>query len=244
MSSAKRRRLNEVSTTLAKPFRSPLKKPVDTSRSPALENKNDLHLSESVQLTTSQAQNNPSEPPATSLPRTQESDPVFRQYHLRTSPIRSTIATQDAEIVALQKQHSALILRLGQLKQLLDTGQQALRIESSGEDIDLKQLTVKWRTIARGAAEEVYKSMKEQFDQVGGMTAWQEQFQTPSVQSRHGEEETGDHGLTEDQKEASRYYREEAKREAEKYNLEEPEIPPDRDREVSSSCKVIPLSTY
>ncbi|KIW70302.1 hypothetical protein PV04_02587 [Phialophora macrospora] len=72
----------------------------------------------------------------------------------------------------LQKQHTALSLRLTQLRQSLENADQALQIEESGQNTELKRLITKWRAAAQEAADELFADARERIDAMGGVGAW------------------------------------------------------------------------
>jgi Swi5-dependent recombination DNA repair protein 1 len=151
---SKRRRLNEdasaTASALSRPFKSPLK----------AANTNQLEEADANLPTNSR--------PLTSCPtRTAVRNPAPQNH------------PSDPEFLALQKQHSALHLQLRQLRQSLDTAQQALKLESSPTTAtNLENLIRKWKLASREAAEEVFHTAKERVDRMGGMEAWR-------AQSRH-----------------------------------------------------------
>jgi len=168
---AKRRRLNDPSSALSKPFKSPLRavpkasdaslsdpKPIEDSVRHKPEHKS--------QLTASPSKDTNTTPPAPLLPKT----PVrgAPNASLRSSP------TKDPTVLALQKQHSQLLRTLSELRSALDTAQQALKIESSNTDDELDVLIAKWRFASREAAEEVFRGAKDRVNRMGGVGAWRE----------------------------------------------------------------------
>lgn len=90
---------------------------------------------------------------------------------------------------SLQKHRSALIVRLSQLRQALDTAQQALQIEKSNQDAELQSLIAKWRTIAQQAAEELFADAKERIDSMGGFAAWRRRSEEDALLRTNAEED-------------------------------------------------------
>lgn len=72
----------------------------------------------------------------------------------------------------LQKQHAALHARLLSLRSELDTAQQALRIERSGRDEELRGLIEKWRRISQDVAEELFPYARDRVERMGGVRVW------------------------------------------------------------------------
>ena len=77
----------------------------------------------------------------------------------------------------LNKHRSALSQKLNKLKQSLEVTEQALQIETTGQDDQLLTLIGKWRNIARDATDELFLEAKERVDRMGGLTAWQRKVQ-------------------------------------------------------------------
>jgi hypothetical protein len=80
----------------------------------------------------------------------------------------------DGELLELQKTYRTLFSERIKQKKTLETARQALRIKSSGTDVDLQALVNKWRLISQRAAEEVFVGAKERVDRMGGMKAWRQ----------------------------------------------------------------------
>ena len=146
----KRRRLNDgasaTASALCQPFKSPLRAATNQP-----EEAGENPLTDSRPLTT--------HPTRT----------VKRNYAPQNTP-------SDPQFLALQKQHSALHLQIRQLRQSLETAQQALKLESSPTTTtNLESLIHKWKLASREAAEEVFHTAKERVDCMGGMEAWHKQ---------------------------------------------------------------------
>ena len=60
------------------------------------------------------------------------------------------------------------------LRAELDNAKQALRIESSNNDVELETLIIKWRNVSQRAADEVFDGARERVNCMGGMAAWRE----------------------------------------------------------------------
>ncbi|KAI4166110.1 MAG: hypothetical protein LQ342_000541 [Letrouitia transgressa] len=164
----KRRRI-EPSSALSKPFRSPLKIPLNPC--PQSANTANAILSSDTPLNESKSGLAP-EPllnhitPATplsrpSLPRTRLSSHI--------SPSKSS-----PQVAELQKKHTALLAQLNASKVKLDTTAQALKLESSQSDAELELLIKKWRRASKDAAEEVFSSVRDRVNRMGGVKAWKE----------------------------------------------------------------------
>ena len=129
---------------------------------------------------------------------------------------------RDPDVITLQKQHSALLLQLSQLKRQLDTAEQAVKLSKSNQDEALQALVTKWKYTSREAAEEVFRGAKEKINRMGGVGAWRERSNR-KPQGWDDEEEVNQEELTEEQKEAFEVMREEAAEEARIYGSVEKE---------------------
>lgn len=142
----------------------------------------------------------------------------------------------DPEYIALQKQRSALLLQLSQLRTALDTSQQAVKITNSNTDAELENLISKWKTASREAAEELFRGARDRVNKMGGVGAWRERTKK---QSRGGwgdedaEKERNEDGgeFTEAQKEARAIMLEDMKAEMEKYGEKKEEVEEEKDDE-------------
>ncbi|PWY88678.1 hypothetical protein BO94DRAFT_464466 [Aspergillus sclerotioniger CBS 115572] len=177
---AKRRRLNDAAATLAKPFKSPLRRPAPASTGP-----NDTISTPPTTTTTTTTtpqttdpalQSQPQSTPKTSSSQpTQKPTPTPRKLTLPTTtpttkpPPPTQIPAPDPEYHTLQTTHRTLQSQLTALRNELDTIQQAHRIESSGRDDELGRLIAKWRGVGQKVAEEVLVGTKERVDRMGGV---------------------------------------------------------------------------
>lgn len=78
----------------------------------------------------------------------------------------------DPETQSLLKAQRALEREIAGLRTEIDTLGQALKIESSSSDDELRGLVRKWRTASRAAADVVWVDVKERVNQMGGPAAW------------------------------------------------------------------------
>ncbi|KAL2820718.1 hypothetical protein BJX63DRAFT_380091 [Aspergillus granulosus] len=186
---AKRRRLNNASAALSKPFKSPLRRdtpaiiegettPLDKDQSIA--SKFSTKPIESLE----KSPQNPLRTPTSC--NTLNPQPRKTIYGQRPTPARKEILT-DPEIHALQKEQRALQIRLATLRSELDTVQQALRIESSTRDEELEALIIKWRKVSQDAAEEVFTGAQERVSRMGGVKGWREKMN--NIDNRWEQEE-------------------------------------------------------
>lgn len=181
----KRRRAENAASTLSKPFRSPLRRPMQnnattTPKKEEGEEDNGDSLETLSQRSTTEEKNEKHTTPTSS---TTSPHPTISQIRKRktidtsTTPTKkkTSLSSADPVIADLQKQQRALQSRLASLQSDLDTAQQALRIESSNRHTELKALIAKWRGVSQDAAEEVFAGAQERVTRMGGMAAWKEQ---------------------------------------------------------------------
>jgi Swi5-dependent recombination DNA repair protein 1 len=200
---SKRRRLDEAASTLSRPFKSPLRtpsrKPDEHDKSYAstsnrkgnsqnealqLENKDTLHAGAGSKGALSEATTNDAVTSSRNTPYKTSS-----RTNKNESPIYSSPSSRlsDPAVFALQKQHNNLQSQLSALRSVLDTVQQALRIESSGRDQELEALISKWRSVSQEASEELFAAARERVHRMGGVAAWREQMRK-SQQRWHEED--------------------------------------------------------
>lgn len=192
MTPLKRRRLDATSSTLSKPFKSPLRRPPATpeAAAPYAPTKQEEHRSST---TTTCAQSTPDTIPTshTTLPAaasTLASTPASTSKRKRT-----TFLPADPTLLHLEKQQRLLQAHLSSLRSDLDTAQQALRLESSTQDAELEALVAKWRGVAQSAADEVFEGARERVARMGGMKAWRERMREGRM-GGWGEEEEQERG--------------------------------------------------
>ncbi|RHZ45300.1 putative DNA repair protein Dds20/Mei5 [Aspergillus thermomutatus] len=190
----KRRRIEDAASSLSKPFKSPLRKPVQgivdkekassdsfiktEAEGQLVDGKNaQEHLTPSTPIS-SKPTRLASSSPASPFPslQNQKRKPTTNQI----TPSKKSILA-DPVISELQKEQRALQCRLSALRSELDTVQQALRIESSTKDAELEALILKWKTVSQEAAEEVFEGARERVSRMGGMKAWRERMQSDSA---------------------------------------------------------------
>ncbi|WPH03181.1 Hypothetical protein R9X50_00605700 [Acrodontium crateriforme] len=177
--SVKRRRLNNATSTLSKPFVSPLKaaKTVGTPQ-PGPQSAGSRPYAPSTLAHTIKSANLPLQNPesepndrdtvlkhaATSKPIGARAQRPFKAFGRRTDP---------AELVA-QKALTSLELQIRTCKNEVDTLAQAIQITTSNNDSELEDLAWKWRVAAQQVAEELFGTVKERVCRMGGVAAWRE----------------------------------------------------------------------
>ncbi|KAL6238978.1 hypothetical protein BDW75DRAFT_227553 [Aspergillus navahoensis] len=191
---SKRRRLDQATSALSKPFKSPLRRPTTAAKdevcSPKIEGTatsfSSTEANVSVKQDTDATLYTPRSTTAlpTPPPTRKRTIPGQRLTHGR-KPVLS-----DPELANLQRQQRELQSHLSSLKSDLDTVQQALRIESSNRDEELEALIVKWKKVSQDAAEEVFTSAQERISRMGGIKAWRERMNDNNARWEQEETET------------------------------------------------------
>lgn len=169
-SQSKRRRLN-ASSTLSKPFKSPLRNRDAPSHPPS-----STLDAISTPKDEPESSSSPPTPNADTDPFVSPGAAAHPQKFLSAAklpkPKRSLLA--DPELLELQEQERSLQSRLATLRNELDNARQALRIETSSRHAELEGLIVKWRLVSQEAADEVFAGAQERVGKMGGMAAWRE----------------------------------------------------------------------
>jgi Swi5-dependent recombination DNA repair protein 1 len=161
---AKRRRLDGA---LHKPFKSPLRAPLNTSANPSVASP----LSQEPLKVSDEA---------TAFPKNASFTvtPVRKEFASKSSlAVRQSFPTDPYNLQATQtsqKEVRRLELLSIKYRQENETLNQALAILQSTKSAELKALTEKWRSAARLAAEEVFAGARDKVNRMGGMGAWRE----------------------------------------------------------------------
>ena len=171
--SVKRRKLNDATNTLKKPFVSPLRS-AKIQRTPLKENSSlaNQPYTPSTLAHTVQAAYDPSTTPVPIKhvrPVAAKSTPIHKQLSFTTTSKR----TDPAELAA-QRALTALELQIKGLRNELDTLKQAAQISRTTTDEELAALTDKWKVASQQAAEELFGTVKERVCRMGGVAAWRE----------------------------------------------------------------------
>ncbi|OAX81575.1 hypothetical protein ACJ72_04087 [Emergomyces africanus] len=187
---AKRRRIAQATSTLSKPFKSPLRKQVQQT---SAENYNE----QSDRVSKSEAPINDNTSNSNNMTISTSSSPIPSKINTShttsavikgptiniTTPPPTTAATKlssvpspraPSELITLQKEHSALTTRLANLRMELDTVVHALKVEQSGQDVELERLIAKWKAASRTAAEELFIGAEERVQRMGGVKGWRD----------------------------------------------------------------------
>ncbi|KAI4651598.1 uncharacterized protein J4E79_009078 [Alternaria viburni] len=184
---AKRRRLNEATKTLQKPFKSPFRTPLKPSigddppssdppevHTPALDTpRTTIAPARSTvptdngaqQPATSTASMQPPKTPATSKVTPRVSKPLVSRPNLSTP---SRVASKKAP------SKPSVAREIMQIRNEIQMLTQAQTLATSTKDDDLVVLVDKWRTASRAAAEELFGSTRDRVNRMGGVGAWKE----------------------------------------------------------------------
>ena len=173
---AKRRRLNNATSTLSKPFVSPLKT-ADALTTPSKSRRGEViatsipsYVPSTLAHTISAANFVPSPKPQSAKPAITpvRSNPV-RKYAYST-PFAKRL---DPAEQAVQKEITSLELQIKVVRNDIDALNQAAKYTSESDN-DLEELAVKWKLAAQAAAEEIFGSVKERVNRMGGVEAWRD----------------------------------------------------------------------
>ncbi|KAF5857680.1 hypothetical protein ETB97_005437 [Aspergillus alliaceus] len=187
----KRRRVESAASALSKPFKSPLRRPLQvagTQHDAKPKEENNAPPNPSLNQQTVDRRNQPVASTSASLSPDKTSTPSPLSLESRKRRADSNHLTpskkpifSDPVILDLQKQQRALQSRLATLRSELDTAQQALRLESSAKDAELQSLIMKWRSVSQNAAEEVFAGAQERVARMGGMKGWRERMKNSNA---------------------------------------------------------------
>jgi hypothetical protein len=229
MHPAKRRKLDESSSTLSKPFKSPMRVGVNS------QNHQINHKEQTVPDQRAKVTDHKTNPYANVIEvenislhqsTTEPPLPPSSSSAIRKPPPRLSLSprgpAKDPEYLSLQKQHSTLVLQLSKLRQALDTAQQALKIQSTNTDVELELVIGKWQRVSREAAEELFASAKDRVNCMGGVAAWRERNQK-QTQRWDEEESVNQDALTDEQKDLIEEQKEEMEAMNQKYGIEKVE---------------------
>ncbi len=171
---AKRRKLNETSKTLRKPFVSPLKSTKLDCTPLQHNNASNVRPYQPSTLahTISQSQDlaKPSKEVSTSITTLGRSTPVRKNFSYSQSSARTRNPAEQAAQRALSK----LEMQIRTTRNEIDTLKQAAHLNVTSTDADLEDLTIKWRQATQAAAEELFGTVKERVCRMGGVAAWKE----------------------------------------------------------------------
>lgn len=164
---AKRRRIETASQTLSKPFRSPFKTPLKSPGKAAPSE--DSTIATPVPLaskTTNSLLSNPAKTPSLPAPSGNRAPRPKKTF---SSPVAAAALNADPDVAPLLRTQRELEKELRELKEEVDTAEQARKIETEsrkkdpdGEvDGELVELIGKWKGASRLAAEELFTKVSE-----------------------------------------------------------------------------------
>ena len=179
---AKRRRLNNVSNTLTRPFVSPLKSaddananntttPSKSRRSGVPVNINTPYVPSTLAHTINAA--------TSRTPHKPQSNPASAHTPIRNSVRKNAYSTPFAKRLdpaeqALQREITAIEFQIKSVRNDIDLLNQAAKYASDATDHDLEELAVKWKLASQSAAEEIFGTVKERVNRMGGVQAWRD----------------------------------------------------------------------
>ncbi|KXL46106.1 hypothetical protein M433DRAFT_165607 [Acidomyces richmondensis BFW] len=169
----KRRKLNDATQKLSRPFVSPLRSASSKQATPGREaNPGNLEYKPSTLAHTVKT----TCPAPSKLPGLKKAAPPSSASVSGRRPpgfSRSNRCTDPSEVAA-QKAITALEIQIKAVRNDIDTLKQAERILSSSSDAELEALADKWRLASQQAAEELFGVVKERVCRMGGVAAWRE----------------------------------------------------------------------
>ncbi|TQS37944.1 hypothetical protein Golomagni_01561 [Golovinomyces magnicellulatus] len=182
---AKRRRRDVANKTLSKPFRSPFKRTLQPAgKSP--QESNSVYATPKASLLDPEIAKNSfvcnSQSHLSPLDLNLSSGRKFPSRKAQYSPTKTTAINSDPEVSSLLRIQRDLEKKLKECNELLDTAEQARKIEyearqrGPGQQIDgeLIELIGKWTHASRQAAEELFAKVQDRVNRMGGPRAWKE----------------------------------------------------------------------
>ncbi|KAJ4322644.1 hypothetical protein N0V94_002297 [Neodidymelliopsis sp. IMI 364377] len=174
---AKRRRLNDATNTLKKPFKSPFRTPLRPNIG------SDPPSPDPPDISTPLRPNSYPAPLAT--PATARAVPLQTNVVPTPAPhsqprfakpltSRSSFSTSSQSVSKKTPSKPSLTRELMQLRNEIQILTQAHALATSTKDEDLQVLIDRWRTASRAAAEELFGSTRDRVNRMGGVGAWKE----------------------------------------------------------------------
>jgi len=178
---AKRRRIDAATHTLSKPFRSPFKtllKAPSTDGSAITAQHDNTESVKTSEITSADRTETPSFSARSTLTPIRAKVPK----KIFSSPISTATLNSDPDIAPLLKTQREFEKQLRDLKEELETTEQARKIEfdskkknPDGEvDGELVELINKWKSASRQASEEMFGTVRDRVNRMGGPRAWKE----------------------------------------------------------------------
>lgn len=168
---AKRRRIETASQTLSKPFRSPFKTPLK-SPGKAAPSDEETTVATPISLaskTTNSLLSNPAKTPSLPAPSANRAPRPKKSF---SSPVATAALNADPDVAPLLRTQRELEKELRELKEEVDTADQARKIEADSKkkdpegeiDGELVELIGKWKGASRLAAEELFTKVSERIN--------------------------------------------------------------------------------
>lgn len=182
---AKRRRLNEATKTLYKPFKSPFRTPLKPSIGDGPPSSEPPEIPVHINKT-SEPSTVPAEPAAST--NNDEQAPITTTCSTVVAPAPGPSSLKGFKIpVSLSKPSTpsrlasrntvskpSVAREIMQLRNEIQMLTQAQTLATSTKDDDLVALIEKWRMASRAAAEELFGVTRDRVNRMGGIGAWQE----------------------------------------------------------------------
>lgn len=172
---AKRRRLNDATNTLKKPFKSPFRTPVKPSigSDPPSSDPPDISTPARSTLYTNQVATPHTVSSALAPPKpTAAAAPPLQPRFVKPPASRPNGSTTSRAAPVKAPSKPSLTRELIQLRNEIQILTQAHALATSTKDEDLQVLVDKWRTASRAAAEELFGSTRDRVNRMGGVGAW------------------------------------------------------------------------
>ena len=180
---AKRRRLNNASNTLTRPFVSPLKSAdaanASSTTTPTKNRRSDVPANSKTPYVPSTLAHTINAATSRIPYKPQSNSASAHTPNRATSVRRPAYATPFAKRLdpaeqALQKDITAIELQIKAVRNDIDLLNQAAKYSSDATDHDLEELAMKWKLASQSAAEEIFGTVKERVNRMGGVQAWRD----------------------------------------------------------------------
>lgn len=174
---AKRRKLDLASKTLSRPFISPLR----AKKTPHKEIEQHLSAGNGSQIHLAYTPSTLAHTVEAASPSLEHVSPASR-YDCRASALETPVrhvasysSLKDPAELAAQKEISSLERQIKAVRNDIGTLEQAAEVSTSGISDELDALASKWRQASQLAADELFSSVKDRVDGMGGVAAMREE---------------------------------------------------------------------
>jgi Swi5-dependent recombination DNA repair protein 1 len=170
---AKRRRLNEATKTLNKPFKSPFRTPLrpGIGSDPPSSDPPDVNAPTATSIPVVHHQPSINGAQSAAPPKQPLSTPV-PSHASKPLPSRSNYSIPPKAPTKKASTKPALTREIMQLRNEMQILSQAHTLATSTKDDDLVVLIDKWRTVSRTVAEEIFAATRDKVNRMGGVGAW------------------------------------------------------------------------